>query len=404
MTNLQDKLAPGSAPFASFREFFKLEAAGGVLLFAAAVLAMVLKNSPISAYYADLLTLPVQIRVGSLDLDKPLVLWVNDGLMAIFFFMVAMEIKREMLIGHLSDRKTLALPAMAAVGGMLVPAELFAAMNAGDPDALQGWAIPTSTDIAFALGVLALVGPRVPISLKIFLLTLAVLDDLGAIGIIAVFYSGNLSFTSLAVATGAAAILLTLNLSGVKKIAPYMIVGVVLWTSVLKSGVHATLAGVVLGFAIPLGDREDEHKSPLRSLIHDLHPAVAFAILPLFAFFNAGVAFADFNPSRVFNAVPMGIALGLFVGKPVGVLLFAWMAVKLKLASLPEEINWTHLLGVGFLCGIGFTMSMFLGGLAFQEGGSGYARADRLGIIIGSLASGLAGYLILRRQFRPQTS
>ena len=384
-------------PFATFREFFKLESTGGLLLFVAAVLAMVLKNSPLAVWYADILTLPIQVRAGDLDLNKPLVLWVNDGLMAIFFLLVSLEIKREILIGHLAKPSDLILPGAAAVGGMLVPAAIYAGLNWGNPEDLHGWAIPTTTDIAFSLGVLALFATRVPLSLKIFLMTLAVLDDLGAIVIIAIFYSDNLSWASLLIASLVAAGLFTLNRFGVRRLAPYFWLGAILWVSVLKSGVHATLAGVILAFAIPLGNPDDEHDSPLKHLIHELHPWVAFAILPLFAFMNAGVVLEDFNPSRLMNAVPVGIALGLFLGKPIGVIAFTWIAVRLRLASLPESISWQQLLGVAFLCGIGFTMSLFLGSLAFQEGGVGYNRADRLGIILGSLASGLVGYLILRR-------
>lgn len=391
------KIIPGPSPAASFREFFKLEAAGGFMLFGAAVLAMALKNSPVADIYQQLLMMPVQMRAGTLDLHKPLVLWVNDGLMAVFFFMVALEIKREMLIGHLANPRTLVLPGMAAIGGMLVPALLYVALNFGDSDAMHGWAIPTTTDIAFALGVLALAGSRVPPAVKMFLLTLAVLDDLAAIVIIAVFYSGELSVLSLNLAAAFAILLATLNLAGVKRLAPYILTGIALWVCVLKSGVHATLAGVVLGFAIPMGDRTDEHKSPLRSVIHDLHPWVAFGILPLFAFFNAGIDFSDFDMARLLHPVPVGIALGLLIGKPVGVLTFAWLTLKFRLASLPEGSTWQMLVGVAFLCGIGFTMSIFLGGLAFQEGGSGYARADRIGIVAGSLIAGIAGYLILRR-------
>ena len=386
-----------NTPFASFREFFKLESTAGLILFVAAVLAMVLKNSPLAAWYSDLLTLPIQIRAGDLDLNKPLVLWVNDGLMAVFFLLVSLEIKREILIGHLSRPSDLILPGAAAIGGMILPAAIYAGLNWGNAEDLHGWAIPTTTDIAFSLGVLALFAARAPLALKIFLMTLAVLDDLGAIVIIAIFYSDNLSWTSLMIALLVSVGLFTLNRIGVRRMAPYFLLGAILWVSVLKSGVHATLAGVILAFAIPLGDPDDEHKSPLQHLIHVFHPWVAFAILPLFAFMNAGVILADFNPSRLMNPVPIGIALGLFLGKPIGVMAFTWIAVRLRLASLPESVNWQQLLGVAFLCGIGFTMSLFLGSLAFQEGGAGYSRADRLGIILGSLASGLVGYLILRR-------
>lgn len=399
---LVKRVVPGQAPFASFREFFRLEAAGGILLFVAAVFAMVLKNTPLDDAYSNLLMLPVQIRAGALDIDKPLVLWVNDGLMAIFFFLVAMEIKREILIGHLADWRSLVLPGLGAVGGMVVPAGIFVALNWGDNDALHGWAIPTTTDIAFALGVLALLGSRVPPALKVFLLTLAVLDDLAAIVIIALFYTSNLSVVSLVVGAIVIAGLACLNLKGVQRTAPYIWLGVILWVAVLKSGVHATLAGVVLGFAIPLGARTKTHDpeldeySPLKHLIHEVHPWVAFAILPMFAFFNAGISFADFNPERLFHPVPVGIALGLFLGKPIGVMSFTFLAVKLGLTRLPDNTRWPHIIGVAFLCGIGFTMSIFLGSLAFQEGGSGYARADRLGIIVGSLLAGFVGFWLLR--------
>ena len=389
--------------FASFREFFKLESTGGILLFVAAVLAMLLKNSPWANWYAGLLTLPIQIRAGDLNLDKPLVLWVNDGLMAIFFLMVTLEIKREILVGHLSKPSDLILPGAAAVGGMLLPALIFVGFNWGNAEDLHGWAIPTTTDIAFSLGVLALFGSRVPLALKIFLMTLAVLDDLGAIVIIAIFYSDNLSWLSLSIVLVLSIGLFALNRFGVKNLAPYFWLGVILWISVLKSGVHATLAGVILGFMIPLGNPADEQQSPLKSLIHQLHPWVAFAILPLFAFLNAGVAFEDFNPSRLMNAVPIGIAVGLFIGKPLGVMGCVWLMVHFRIVTLRESIDMQQLWGVAFLCGIGFTMSLFLGSLAFQEGGAGYSRADRLGIIIGSLASGIVGYLILRRSLPKST-
>jgi len=366
-------------------------------LFAAAVFAMLLKNSPLSAWYAEILTLPIQVRAGDLDINKPLVLWVNDGLMAVFFLLVSLEIKREVLIGHLSRASDLILPGAAAVGGMLLPAAIFAGFNWGNPEDLHGWAIPTTTDIAFSLGVLALFGSRVPLALKVFLMALAVLDDLGAIIIIAIFYSGNLSLTSLFIALIVTLGLFALNRLGVRRMAPYFWLGAILWVSVLKSGVHATLAGVVLGLAIPLGNPDDEHESPLKQLIHELHPWVAFGILPLFAFMNAGVSFDDLNPSRLMHAVPVGIALGLLVGKPLGVMAFAWFVIKLRIVTLRDSVTLQQLWGVAFLCGIGFTMSLFIGSLAFQEGGVGYSRADRLGIILGSLASGLVGYLILRK-------
>ena len=390
-----------SEPLTNLKRFFKLESTSGLILFLAAILAMLLKNSPVGDWYAGLLTLPVQFRAGDLDLNKPLVLWVNDGLMAVFFFLVSLEIKREILVGHLSKLSNLVLPGAAAVGGMLIPASIFAVMNWGNAADMHGWAIPTTTDIAFSLGVLALFASRVPVSLKIFLMTLAVLDDLGAIVIIALFYSENLSWMSIGIAVAVSICLFGLNRIGIQRTSPYFWLGLILWVSVLKSGVHATLAGVILALAIPLGDASDEQHSPLNKLIHEIHPWVAFAILPLFAFMNAGIVFADFNPSRLFNAVPMGIALGLMVGKPVGIMTFAWITVRLRLATLPEHVNWHQLLGVAFLCGIGFTMSLFLGSLAFQEGGVGYSRADRLGIIIGSIASGCIGYWILAKSLPP---
>jgi NhaA family Na+:H+ antiporter len=382
---------------AKLKDFFKLESTAGIILFFSAIFAMLLKNSAWGDWYTTILTLPIQVRAGDLDINKPLVLWVNDGLMAIFFFLVSLEIKREILIGHLSKLSNLILPGAAAIGGMLIPALIYAGINAGNPADLHGWAIPTTTDIAFSLGVLALFAARVPLSLKIFLMTLAVLDDLGAIVIIALFYSDNLSGTSLGFAAFLSIALFALNRLKIHNTTPYIILGVLLWVSVLKSGVHATLAGVILAFAIPLGDSKKPDLSPLKHLVHDLHPWVTFAILPLFAFMNAGIAFEDFNPARLMNAVPVGIALGLMIGKPVGVLTFAWIAIRLRIASLPSSINWGQLVGVAFLCGIGFTMSLFIGSLAFQEGGVGYSRADRLGIIIGSMVSGIVGYLVLRK-------
>ena len=390
---------PGSVlpkQFATFREFFRLESTGGLLLFVAAVLAMVLKNSPWAEWYSGVLTLPIQFRAGDLNLDKPLVLWVNDGLMAVFFLLVTLEIKREILIGHLSKPSDLVLPGAAALGGMLMPAAIFALFNWGNAEDLHGWAIPTATDIAFSLGVLALFGTRVPLPLKVFLMTLAVLDDLGAIVVIALFYSDNLSSVSLLIALLVSTGLLALNRLGVRRLAPYFWLGAILWVSVLKSGIHATLAGVIVACTIPLGNPDDEHDSPLKSLIHQLHPWVAFGILPLFAFLNAGIAFEDFNPSRLFNGVPIGIALGLCVGKPLGVMACVWLLLHFRMVTLPQSINMQQLWGVAFLCGIGFTMSLFLGALAFQEGGAGYARADRLGIILGSLISGIVGYMILQ--------
>jgi NhaA family Na+:H+ antiporter len=376
----------------TFRTFFRLEAAGGVLLLVAAVLAMLTKNSFLGDQYSALLELPIQIRVGALDLDKPLFLWVNDGLMAVFFFLIGMEVKREVLIGELSDWGQLALPGMAGIGGILVPALIYFALNSDDPVALKGWAVPTATDIAFALGILALVG-NLPNALKLFLMTLAIIDDLGAIIIIALFYSNDLSLGALLVAMTAVTGLVFLSLKRVRRLAPYIIVGLILWTAVLKSGVHATLAGVVLGLFIPLGDDED---SPLDRLLHGLHPWVAFGVLPVFAFVNAGIPLAGFGLDVLLAPVPLGIALGLLVGKQLGVFSFAWVTIKAGIAELPSGANLLQVYGTALLCGVGFTMSLFIGSLAFEEGGAGYENEARLGLMLGSLLSGLIGFVVLK--------
>jgi NhaA family Na+:H+ antiporter len=377
-------------------EFLKLEAAGGILLVAAAALAMALANSPFSPLYDAFLDTPVELRVGSFEIAKPLLLWINDGLMAVFFFLVGLELKREALEGELSRPSQIALPALAAAAGMALPALVYVGLNHGNPLALRGWAIPTATDIAFAVGVLALLGRRVPTGLKVFLLTLAILDDLGAIVIIALFFAGKLSLVSLAVAGAALAILAALNRRGVAAVPPYILVGIVMWAAVLKSGVHATLAGVALAFFIPLRAARPHESPPLRLLEQQLHPPVAYGILPLFAFANAGVSLAGLPASTFADAVPLGIALGLALGKTAGVFGATLLAVGLRLARLPEGCSWLHMFGVAALCGIGFTMSLFIASLAFEEDAALLAVKSRLGILAGSLASGLAGYLILR--------
>jgi NhaA family Na+:H+ antiporter len=338
----------------------------------------------------------VEVRFGALHLAKPLLLWINDGLMAVFFMLIGLEVKREVLEGELSSPSQIILPGVGAIGGMLVPALVYVALNRGDELALNGWAIPTATDIAFALGVLALLGPRVPVSLRVFLLALAIFDDLGAIVIIAVFYSGDLSLTSLAIAAIALAVLAILNLLNVTRIAAYVLVGVVLWVAVLKSGVHATLAGVALGFAIPLGAKNAPEQSPLRHLEHALHPWVAFFIVPLFAFANAGVSLQGLTWEAIFAPVPLGIAAGLFLGKQIGVLLFCGLMIRFGWAKLPDGATWAGFYGVAVLCGIGFTMSLFVASLAFQHAASTYLGAERLGILVGSTLSATLGYLILR--------
>jgi len=390
------KEAEQSMVLRALNEFLRLEAAGGILLLLAAVLAMLVENSAASGLYDALLETPVEIRVGEFGIAKPLLLWINDGLMAIFFFLVGLEVKREFLDGELSEPSRVVLPVIAAVGGMAVPAIIYSAVNWGDPLAMKGWAIPSATDIAFALGVLALLGSRVPNTLKLFLMTLAIVDDLGAIVIIAVFYTSDLSLTSLLVAVLALAVLFALNRFGVLSLAPYLLVGVVLWVAVLKSGVHATLAGVLTALFIPYAREPGVEQTQLQKLEHDLHPAVVYGILPLFAFANTGISFAGLTVESVLHPVPLGIAAGLFIGNQLGVFGLSWLAVKTGLARLPQGAGWLQLYGVAALCGIGFTMSLFISSLAFEQGGPGIAVDDRLGILIGSVASAVLGYAVLR--------
>ena len=377
-----------------FTRFFQLEAASGLLLIAAAVLALIINNSPLSYLYSGLLDVPVAVQVGALNIAKPLLLWINDGLMALFFLLIGLEVKREVVDGHLSKPAQVILPATAAVGGMVVPALIYWFINRDNPAAVAGWAIPTATDIAFALGVLALLGKRVPVSLKLFLMTLAIIDDLGAIIVIALFYSGTLSSVSLLLAAACLVALVAMNRLGVVKLGPYMIVGLILWVCVLKSGVHATLAGFALALCIPLRTRNAE-TSPLLSLEHALHPWVAYAILPIFAFANAGVSLAGMSADSFTHPVPMGIAVGLLLGKTVGVFGLTWLAVKLRVAALPEGAGWGQILGVAILCGIGFTMSLFVGSLAFAPGSSDYAGMDRMGILTGSFFAAVIGYAVI---------
>lgn len=377
----------------TFTRFFQLEAASGLLLIAAAALALIINNSPLSHLYAGLLDVPVVAQVGALQIAKPLLLWINDGLMALFFLLIGLEVKRELLEGHLSKPSQVVLPGAAAIGGMVVPALIYWFLNRDNPAALGGWAIPMATDIAFALGVLALLGKRVPVSLKLFLMTLAIIDDLGAIIVIAIFYSHELSTLSLALAGACLVALIAMNRLGVVKLGPYMVIGLILWVCVLKSGVHATLAGVTLAFCIPLRTHNAE-ASPLLSLEHALHPWVAFGILPLFAFANAGVSLAGVNLESFTHHVPMGIAAGLLIGKTVGVFGLTWLAVRAGIAALPQGANWGQLFGVAILCGIGFTMSLFVGSLAFIPGSSDYAGMDRMGILTGSILAAVIGYAV----------
>lgn len=380
----------------ALKDFFQFEAAGGILLLVAAILAMVVVNSPASGLYDSLLEVPVEVRLGQFEIAKPLLLWINDGLMAIFFFLIGLEIKRELLAGELSEPSRVVLPVLAAIGGMVVPAVIYSVINWGDPIAMKGWAIPSATDIAFALGVLALLGSRVPTSLKLFLMTLAIIDDLGAIVIIAIFYTADLSVISLMLAVVALMLLTLFNRMGVISLTPYLLVGLVLWAAVLKSGVHATLAGVLIAFFIPYRKLPDEQETQLERLEHDLHPAVAFGILPLFAFANTGISLDGFSSDMLLHPVPLGIAMGLFFGNQIGVLGFSWLAIKTGIASMPSGANFLQIYGVSLLCGIGFTMSLFISSLAFEQGGSEYVVDDRLGILMGSILSGITGYLVLR--------
>ena len=375
-------------------EFIRLESAGGILLLCAAIVALLMANSPLSYWHRLLLETPVAVQVGELAINKPLLLWINDGLMAIFFFLIGLEIKREFVEGELSSPSRVILPGLGAIGGMVVPAAIYAWLNWGDAVAMDGWAIPVATDIAFALGLLSVFGSRVPTSLKVFLLTLAIFDDLAAIIIIALFYSGDLSLGALGVGSAALLIAVTMNRVGVTRVTPYILIGLVLWVAVLKSGVHATLAGVLIALCIPVRDKEGG--SPLGRLEHDLHGPVAYAILPIFALANAGIELADVSTSTFSDPVTLGVILGLFVGKPVGILLFVGVAVMLKLIRLPDDMNWPQILGVSFACGIGFTMSLFIAGLAFDHGSSAYFGQDRLGILIGSALSAVMAFLILK--------
>jgi len=371
------------------RQFLRFEAAGGIMLMFATVLALLLANSPFNAVYEGFRDIPVAIRFGALEIAKPLLLWVNDGLMAVFFFLVGLEIKREFLQGELSSADRLALPAAAAVGGMALPALVYAAINWGDDQALNGWAIPAATDIAFALGILALLGSRAPLALKVLLTAVAVIDDLGAIVIIAIFYTDNLSLYPLYVASGLIAALFLCNLFRVGKLSVYAVLGIALWICVLKSGVHATLAGVVAAFAIPLAPRKSDGRSMLIDLEHNLHPWVAFAILPIFAFANAGVSFAGIGLHSFVEPVKLGISLGLIIGKQVGIFAMLWLCIKFRIAPMPPGTNWGQLYGVALLCGIGFTMSLFIGGLAFEH--SDFEANIRLGVITGSVVCAVLG-------------
>ena len=381
-------------PLRVFREFIKLESSAGIILFCTAVLALIVNNTPWHTYYEAFFQLPFSIKIGSWGLEKPLLLWVNDGFMAIFFLLVGLEIKYELVEGELNTFSKALLPALAAVGGMVVPALIYLAFNHANPDVMRGWAIPTATDIAFSLGILSVLGSRIPMSLKVFLTALAIFDDLGAIVVIAIFYTHQISFTMLLLSIALILILVIMNRSNVTHQAAYLIIGFILWVCVLKSGVHATLAGIFVAFAIPLKNKKNPGRSPLKALEHTLHPWVAFAILPIFAFANAGVSFSGLSFSHLFSALPLGIAAGLFFGKQIGIWGVSMLAIKCKIARFPEGMTNLGLYGVSALAGVGFTMSLFIGGLAFGDSHE-YAVFVRFGVLLGSILSGILGYFVL---------
>ena len=375
----------------AFDRFFRHEAAGGILLMASAIAAMIVANSGLSEGYNSALSSIFSITINGDGLSKPLILWINDGLMAVFFFLIGMELKREILEGKLKNPRNVILPGLAAVGGMAVPALIYLAFNYSNPETLNGWAIPAATDIAFALGVLALLGKKAPPALKVFLLTLAILDDLGAILIIAFFYTAELKVDYLLLALIPLAGLAWQNYRGAHRIAPSLLLGTILWVLVLKSGVHATLAGVITAFFIPIVDKYG--KSPLHALENALTPYVLYLIVPIFAFANAGVDLGNIALSDLFSPVPLGIAGGLVLGKLVGVFGMTFLLVKLGVARLPEATNWTHIFGLSLLAGIGFTMSLFIGGLSFSD--PTVMNLVRLGVLSGSVIAAVSGYVIL---------
>ena len=378
-----------------FHSFLQQDYAIGVLLFIASALAMLAANTFFAEYYDLLLSTPIRFTVGPLDIHKPLLLWINDGLMAVFFLLIGLEVKQEVLAGELSTPAQVMLPGIGAIGGMLVPALFYVAFNYSDPTAIKGWAIPAATDIAFAVGILALLGKRAPASLMTFLLALAIIDDLGAIIIIAIFYTEDLSLMSMGIASVLLAILAFFNYRGVTRIGPYMVVGTLLWICVLKSGVHATLAGVLLAFTIPLKAVDRRGRSPLKALQHNLHSSVHYVILPIFAFANAGLELNAEQIRSLFTPIPLGIVTGLFLGKQIGVFSFCWLAVKSGLAKLPTGANWIQMYGLSILCGIGFTMSLFISSLAFEDVNTSYLISDRIGVLTGSILSAIFGFATL---------
>lgn len=381
-------------PIEYLRDFFRLEAAGGIFLGVTTLLALLMQNSFLDTLYNSFLETPVVLQIGKFLIQKPLLLWINDGLMAIFFFLIGLEIKREIMDGQLSSRDQLSLPVFAALGGMVMPALIYILFNSSDGVALKGWAIPAATDIAFALAIITLLGSRVPESLKIALVAIAILDDLAAIVVIAVFYTETLSFFSLSIALGAIGILAILNFKNVQNTAAYIVTGIVLWACVLKSGVHATLAGVILAFFIPLKSKDKGGVSLSRELEHNLHPWVVYGVLPMFAFANAGVPLKGLSLEYLFHPITLGVFCGLFFGKQMGIMLFTKVGTALKVLKLPKGVSWKQYYGMTLLTGIGFTMSLFIGTLAFSD--PVHQHYVRLGVLSGSILSGVTGFLILK--------
>jgi Na+:H+ antiporter, NhaA family len=377
---------------AALRDFLKQESAGGIVLIAAAALALLAANTMFSGSYFGALDTPVSVAVGSFAIDKPLLLWINDGLMAVFFFLVGLEVKREVVEGQLSSWNQASLPLVAAIGGMAMPALIFVGLNMGSPANISGWAIPAATDIAFALGILSLLGPRVPVALKALLLAIAVIDDIGAITIIALFYSGSIDTAMLGGGALALAAMIVLNRFKVGSSIPYILLAIVLWVFILKSGVHATLAGVAAAMTIPMRARDGSQ--PLERMEHFLHPWVAFLVIPIFGFANAGVSLGGLEFADLLAPLPLGIALGLLIGKQIGIFGFAFLAVKTGLARLPENVGWRQVHGVSLLAAIGFTMSLFIGNLAFDS--AAQVDAVKIGVLSGSVIAALAGFFLLK--------
>lgn len=385
-------------------DFFKMESSGGIVLMIAAAFAMVCANTPLKDIYNLLITTPVEVRVGPLEIAKPALLWINDGLMAGFFFLVGLELKRELLEGELSDRSSIILPALGAIGGMLVPSLIYVAFNWGDPEYMRGWAIPAATDIAFALGILSLLGSRVPISLKILLTSLAIFDDIGAILVIALFYTDDIYIPGLIITGFCMIILFFVNRKNIERTSIYIFLGSIMWVAMLKSGVHATLTGVILAMFIPMRSAKNPEDSPLMDLEHNLHGATAFIILPIFAFANSGVDLSNITADFFLHTVPLGIALGLIIGKPIGIAGFLFLGVKLGIANLPKNVDWKAIIGMSSLAGIGFTMSLFIGSLAFDQTNPVIVFDERLGIILGSLISGFIGFFLLNKSLPKEKS